>query len=149
VPVWWPATSAGPTQFVELTTEVKRMATLIVQIDVPPVGELETSGDGTSPTQEQMDEEQAAREKTIGLLRPYLESLPKRPPHRSGNVSAVQLLGKNTWSNLNRYALLVDVDIGDPGIEKGLLDILPDGSTVDVHAGFTGIDEWSATSEDD
>lgn len=123
------------------------MGTLMVQIGVPPVGELETSGDGTSPTQEQMDEEQAARDKTIGALRPYLESLPKRPPHRSGNVSRVQLLGKNTWSNLNQYALVIGVDIGDPGIKEGLLDVLPEGSTVDVHDDFTVLDEWPG--EDD
>jgi hypothetical protein len=123
------------------------MGTLIVEIEVPPVGELETSGDGTSPTQEQMDEEQGARDKAIGALRPYLESLPKRPPHRSGNVSRVQLLGESTWSKLNRYALLVGVDIGDPGIAQGLLDVLPEGSKVEVHAGFTVLDEWSARGE--
>jgi len=120
------------------------MGTLIVEIDVPPVGELETSGNGTSPTQEQMDEEQAARDKTIDALRPYLESLPKRPPHRSGNVNRVQLLGNNTWSNLNHYALLVSVDIGDPGIEQGLLDVLPEGSEFVVHEDFTPLEEWSA-----
>jgi hypothetical protein len=124
------------------------MGTLIVEIDVPPVGELETSGDGTSPTQEQMDEEQAARDKTMDALRPYLESLPKRPPHRSGNVSRVQLLGNNTWSNLNHYALLVAVDIGDPGIEQGLRDVLPEGSDIVVHADLTSLDEWSAVGEE-
>jgi hypothetical protein len=124
------------------------MGTLIVEIDVPPVGELETSGDGTSPTQEQMDEEQSARDKTMDALRPYLESLPKRPPHRSGNVNRVQLLGNNTWSNLNHYALLVTVDIGDPGIEQGLRDVLPDGSDVVVHADFTPLEEWPADESD-
>lgn len=123
------------------------MGTLIVEIDVPPVGELETSGDGTSPTQEQMDEEQAARDKTLDALRPYLRSLPERPPHRSGNVSHVQLLGNNTWSNLNHYALLVTVDIGDPGIEQGLRDVLPEGSEVVVRADFTTLDEWPAVED--
>jgi hypothetical protein len=124
------------------------MGTLMVEIDVPPVGELETSGDGSSPTQQQMDEEHAARDKTIEALRPYLESLPKRPPHRSGNVSRVELLGKSTWSNLNHYALLVSVDIGDPGVEQGLLDVLPEGSTVVVHGDLTSLDEWSAEQND-
>ncbi len=95
------------------------MGNLIAVIDVPPVGELEMSGDGSSPTQEQMDEEQAARDATIAKMRPYLESLPQRPPHRAGNVSHVQLLGNNTWSNLNRYAVILSVDIGDPGIGMG------------------------------
>jgi hypothetical protein len=120
------------------------MGTLIVEIDVPPVGDLETSGDGGSPTQEQMDEEQAARAKTIDALRPYLESLPKRPPHRSGNVSHVRLLGNNTWSNLNHYALVVSVDIGDPGIEQGLRGVLPEGSDIVVHGDFTDLDAWPA-----
>ena len=124
------------------------MGTLMVEIDVPPVGELETSGDGSSPTQQQMDEEQAARDKAIDALRPYLESLPKRPPHRSGNVSRVELLGKSTWSNLNHYALLVSVDIGDPGVEQGLLDVLPEGSKVVVHGDLTSLDEWSADRND-
>ena len=121
------------------------MGSLVVEIDVPPVGELEVTGDGSSPTQEQMDEEQAAREQTLAKLRPYLQSLPQRPPHRSGNVSHVQLLGNNTWSNLNHYALIVTVDIGDPGLERGLLEVLPDGSTVAVHDDLTILEEWPAT----
>ena len=39
------------------------MATIAISIDLPPVGELETSGDGTSPTDAQMDEEKQARQK--------------------------------------------------------------------------------------
>jgi hypothetical protein len=33
------------------------MATLAIGIDVPPIGELETSGDGSSPTDAPMDED--------------------------------------------------------------------------------------------
>jgi hypothetical protein len=121
---------------------MRSVGNLIAVIDVPPVGELETSGDGSSPTQEQMDEEQAARDETIAKMRPYLESLPQRPPHRAGNVSHVQLLGNNTWSNLNRYAVILSVDIGDPGLEEALLEVLPEGSQVSVHGDYTILDEW-------
>jgi hypothetical protein len=38
------------------------MATLVISIEVPPIGELEISGDGSSPTDAQMDEETRAPE---------------------------------------------------------------------------------------
>src|SRR4029077_11115093 len=63
------------------------VATLAITIDLPPTGELETSGNGSSPTQAQQDEEMKARQYFIDLVSPYLESLPERPPHRAGNVS--------------------------------------------------------------
>jgi hypothetical protein len=37
------------------------MATMAISIDLPPAGELETSGDGSSPTDAQMAEELQAR----------------------------------------------------------------------------------------
>ena len=37
------------------------VATLAISIVLPPTGELETTGDGSSPTQAQMDEEMKAR----------------------------------------------------------------------------------------
>ena len=118
------------------------MASLIVTVDVPPVGELELTGDGRSPSDAQMAEEMAARERIVDGLRPYLSSLPERPPHRAGNVSHVQLLGENTWSNLNHYAVLVTVDIGDPGLEEGLREVLPEGSAVVVKGEYTPMEEW-------
>jgi hypothetical protein len=118
------------------------MSTLIVHIEVPAVGELELTGDGSSPTDAQMTEETAARERILDELRPHLSSLPQRPPRRAGNVSRVELLGENTWSRLNHYAVLVTVDIGDPGLEEDLEKILPDGSTVAVSDTFEGLEEW-------
>jgi hypothetical protein len=118
------------------------MSNLIVQIDVPAVGELELTGRGSNPTDAQMAEETAARERTLDVLRPYLSSLPGRPPHRAGNVSRVELLGGDTWSKLNHYAVLVTVDIGDPGVEEGLEQILPKGSTVLVRGTFEALEEW-------
>ncbi len=124
------------------------MSTLIVHIEVPPVGDLEQTGDGTSPTDEQMAEETAAREKIVEALSPYLASLPERPDRRSGNVSRVRLLGGNVWSTLNHYAAIVTVDIGDPGLEEGLRKVLPKGSTIEVTGNFADLDEWPRTSEE-
>jgi hypothetical protein len=127
---------------------VSSMGSLIAVITAPPVGELETSGEGSSPTDEQMSEEQASRDETIARLRPYLESLPQVPPHRMGNVTDVQLLGNNTWSNLNRYVVILTVDIGDPGVEAALLGVLPAGSTVEVFSDYALIDEWHEAAPD-
>ena len=44
----------------------------------------------------------------------------------------MQLLGENTGSNLNHYAVIVTVDIGDPGLEEGLCEVLPEGTAVVV-----------------
>ena len=118
------------------------MATLAISLVLPPTGELETTGDGTSPTQAQMDEEMEARRNFIDTVSPYLKSLPERPPHRAGNVSRVELLGRDVWSQLNRYLLLVTVDIGDPGIERELSAFLPQGTQVSSLGDFDSLKEW-------
>jgi hypothetical protein len=118
------------------------MSNLVVQIDIPAVGELELTGQGSNPTDAQMAEETAARERTLDVLRPYFSALPERPPHRAGNVTRVELLGGNTWSKLNHYAVLVTVDVGDPGLEDELTRILPEGSTVVVKGTFEALEEW-------
>jgi hypothetical protein len=118
------------------------VATLAISIVLPPTGELETTGDGTSPTQAQMDEEMEARRNFIDTVSPYLKSLPERPPHRAGNVSRVELLGRDVWSQLNRYLLLVTVDIGDPGIEQELSAFLPQGTQVSSLGDFDSLQEW-------
>jgi hypothetical protein len=97
------------------------MATLAISIDVPPIGELEISGDGSSPTDAQMDEEMHARQRFLDIVSPYFALLPNRPLHRKDNVSRVELLGAKVWSQLNHYLLLVTIDIGDAGIEQDLL----------------------------
>ena len=118
------------------------MATLAIGIALPPTGELEKTGDGASPTQAQMDEEMTARSAFIDIVSPYLKSLPERPPHRAGNVSRVELLGRDVWSELNRYLLLVTVDIGDPGIEQELLALLPHGTQVSGLGDFDALQVW-------
>ena len=118
------------------------MATLAISIDLPPTGELEISGDGTSPTQAQMAEETQARQNFIDVVSPYFKSLPGRPPHRSGNVSRIELLGREVWSQLNHYLLLVTVDIGEAGIDQDLSALLPQGSQVSVVGAFGSVQEW-------
>jgi hypothetical protein len=118
------------------------VATLAISIVLPPTGELEKAGDGTSPTQAQMDEEMNARSAFIDIVSPYLKSLPERSPHRAGNVSRVELLGRDVWSELNRYLLLVTVDIGDPGIEQELLALLPSGTQVSGLGDFDSLQVW-------
>ena len=48
------------------------MPTLAITIDVPPIGELEISGNGSSPTNAQMAEEKQARKKFLDVVSPYL-----------------------------------------------------------------------------
>ena len=120
------------------------MARLTISIVLPPTGELEKTGNGTSPTQAQMDEEMKARSDFIDIVSPYLKSLPERSPHRAGNVSFVELLGRDVWSELNHYLLLVTVDIGDPGVEQELLALLPQGTQVSGLGDFNSLQVWPA-----
>jgi hypothetical protein len=118
------------------------MSILTISIQLPPTGELEISGNGSSPTDDQMAEELQARQNFLDIVSPFFETLPNRPPRRSGNVSRVELLGGGVWSQLNRYLLLVDVDIGEPRIDQELLALLPPGSKVSVVGAFDALQTW-------
>ena len=118
------------------------MATLAISIDLPPTGELETTSNGTSPTQAQMDEETRVRQHFVDTVAPYLKSLPDTPPHRAGNVTRVELLGRNVFSQLNHYLLLVTVGIGNPGIEGHLSAMLPPGAQISVVGEFAPVQAW-------
>jgi hypothetical protein len=126
----------------------EHMTRLLVKIDAPPQGELETSGNGSNPTDDQMAEEQRYRQEFLGGVSPYLESLPQRPFHRAGNVSHVELLGKDIWSEMNHYLLVLQVDIGRVDLSE-LSDHLPPGSEVNVVGGdYQHINEWSRSDDD-
>ena len=119
------------------------MRVLIVKIDAPPQGELETSGNGSNPTDDQMAEEQRFRQSFLDGVSPYLESIPQRGFHRSGNVSRVELLGKEVWSEMNHYLVILEVDIGDVDLSE-LASYLPQGSKVEVVGGnYDSISEWT------
>ena len=118
------------------------MATMAISIDLPPVGELETSGNGSSPTDAQMAEEEKARQKFLDSVSPFLASVPKRPPHAFGNVSKIELLGTGVWSQFNHYLLLLEVDIGDPRIDRELTALLPKGSKMSVVGSYESLQTW-------
>lgn len=123
------------------------MGRLVVKIDAPPQGELETSGDGTNPTDDQMAEEQRFRQSFLDGISPYLESLPQRPPHRSGNVRHVELLGREVWSEMNHFLLVLHVDIGNVDLSE-LSAHLPPGSEVSVVGGdYQSISEWPSSPD--
>jgi hypothetical protein len=123
-----------------------RMGTLAVSIQVPPAGELETSGKGSSPTQTQMDEETAARDGFLKTISPFLDSLPGRPPHHSGNVSAFDLLGSKVFSTLNHYLLLLTVDVADGRVTDELSKLLPAGSKVSILGEFESVRKSGGSS---
>jgi hypothetical protein len=125
----------------------EHMGRVVVKIDAPAQGELETGGNGTSPSDEQMAEEQRIRQSFVDGLSPYLESLPKRPFHRAGNVSHVELLGKGIWSQMNHYLLVLEVDIGNVDLSE-LAAHLPPGSEMTVVGGdYRTLNEWTRADD--
>jgi hypothetical protein len=115
------------------------MGTIAITSKTPPVGQLEKGGDGSPPSDEQMREEQAARDAVANSLVPFLQSLPLRPARRHGNVISFELLGAGTWSNLDNYLLLLNVDIGGAGLADELAAVLSSGSSVSVVGEFESL----------
>ncbi len=119
------------------------MTTVVIRIDMPPKG-IEATGDGSSPTDEEMEEEQKYRQEFMDHIEPKLASLPDMPPARAGNVSRVELLGGNVWSELNHYLLLMTVDIGGPRVD--LSTLVPPGGEVSVIGSYSSLKEWPEES---
>ena len=115
------------------------MTTIVIRIDMPPKG-IEITGDGAAPTDDQMREEEKARQEFLNFVGPKLASLPGRPPRRQGNVERVELLGGDVWSQLNHYLLLVSFDIGDPHIDWASL--VPPGGEVTVIGSYAPLRHW-------
>ena len=73
--------------------------------------------------------------------------LPARPLHRFGNVSEVTLLGgegtQGRWSLL----ALIETDSAVPGLEEGLLEVLPEGSEVSILGTFGRVAVWPEPDE--
>jgi hypothetical protein len=120
------------------------MHTLAISIDMPPQGDLETSGNGSELTDGQMAEELAARQDFLDRITPFLQALPGRPLHREGNVSRAELLGASAWSQLNHYLLILAVDIGGAEIGTQLARLLPAGAQVSVRGEFESLQVWPA-----
>ena len=119
------------------------MATVAIRVDMPPRGELEVSGQGSSPTDEQMKEESQIRQEFVEHASTQLAPLIERPPARAGNVSSIQLMGTDVWSQMNHYLLLVEVDIGDPRID---LDSLAPGGQAAVIGSYSLLRQWPERS---
>jgi hypothetical protein len=117
------------------------MATAVYRIDAPPTGVEKTDG-GSQPTDEQMAEEQQARQAFLDAVSPHLAALPSAPPRRSGNVIKVELLAADSWSNLNHYLLMVTTDIGAPNIAFD--SFLPTGTTISeiVSGDYKPLAQW-------
>ena len=62
--------------------------------------------------------------------------------HLAVTTRRPELLGRNVFSQLNHYLLLVTVDIGNPGIEGRLSAMLPQGTQISVVGEFTPLKEW-------
>jgi hypothetical protein len=116
------------------------MPTVVIRIDLPPRGVLEVTGQGSNPTDDEMREEKQYRQEFLDAVTPVLASLPDRPPRRAGNVSRVELLGTNVWSQNHHYLLLIDVDIGDPRIDWA--SFLPPGAEVSTVGAYTPLRHW-------
>jgi len=114
------------------------MAIMIFSIDVPPEGG--TSGQTSADAQ--VGEE--ARQKFLDSISPYFESLPKRPPRRTGNVTRVELLGCRDNSQFNHYLLLITFDLPFSLIQE-LSAKLPPGSQVSVVGEFDLMQAWDRT----
>jgi hypothetical protein len=124
------------------------MHMLAISIDMPPAGELETAGNGSSLTDAQMAEEMKARQDFLDLVSPFLQALPGRTPHREGNVSRAELLGASTWSRLNHYMLILAVDIGGAEIAQQLCELLPQGAQVSFRGEFESLQVWPERAAD-
>jgi len=122
------------------------MGTVVFKIDLPAIG-IEQTGEGSSPTDEQMQEEQQARDAFLGAIGPKLAALPERPPRRAGNVSRVELLGTDIWSEMNHYLLLVGVDIGDPDLGE-LESAMPAGTDMTRIGTYRSIQVWPEESSE-
>ena len=118
------------------------MHTIAVHVHAP-MSEPPGAGDnGSSLSDDDLLRRQQEQQRIIDAVSPFLSSLPARPLHRAGNVSAVTLLGGDVSSGLWSLLVLVDVDSAAPGLDEGLSKVLPVGSDVSVLGSFGRIAAW-------
>ncbi|MFH8386390.1 hypothetical protein ACH4E7_36615 [Kitasatospora sp. NPDC018058] len=121
------------------------MMTATYQIDTPATG-IEQSDDVPGPTDEQMAQEEQARQAFLDAVSPHLAALPGAPKHRFGNVSKVEPFGGDTWADMNRYLLVLTVDLGAPPIPFD--SFLPPGSTVTEVGVYAPMAQWPDGAQD-
>jgi hypothetical protein len=118
------------------------MHTIAVHVRAP-LSEPPAAGESVSSfSDDDLLQRQQEQQRIIDAVSPFLSSLPARPLHRAGNVSAVTILGGDVSSGLWSLLVLVDVDSAAPGLDKELLKVLPDGSDVSVLGSFGRIAAW-------
>ena len=122
------------------------MATWVIRVDMPPKGALEEGRrSGTELTDEEMEEESRYRKEFIDYVSPRVAALLERPPRRSANAVRAELHGKDTWSQLNHYLLLVTVDISGPGFE--LDDVLPPEADAAIIGAYAPLETWPPSEQ--
>jgi hypothetical protein len=118
------------------------MHTIAVHIRAPFAEPPGAGESGSSFSDDDLLRRQQEQQRIIDAVSPFLSSLPARPLHRAGNVSAVTLLGGDVSSGLWSLLVLVDVDSAAPGLDEELLKVLPVGSDVSVLGSFGRIAAW-------
>ncbi len=108
------------------TPTVVDMTTWAISIQMPMDGPLEEQTDALLDT-----------------VRPFMESLTRRPATRAGNVFAFDLLSATGIRETNRYLLLVDTDGPSPRslrrLADGLTAVLPAGTIVSALGEFDSV----------
>lgn len=102
------------------------MTTWAISIRIPVDGPLEEQTDAL-----------------LNSVRPFMESLIRRPARRAGNVFAFELLSATGIRETNRYLLLVDADSPSARalhrLAEGLATVLPAGAIVSALGEFDSV----------
>jgi hypothetical protein len=114
------------------------MRTVAVALRVPVP---ERPHDGAMSDEELARHEQD-QQAVIDAVTPYLSSLPARPLHRFGNVTEVTLFGGEESDGVWSLLVEVETDSAVPGLEEGLLEVLPKGSEVSTLGTLGRIAVW-------
>jgi hypothetical protein len=85
----------------------------------------------------------AQHEAVLAVVRPLLQSLPRRRAGRGGNVLSGELLSATGIRETNRYLMLIDVDQPSPRalrrLAGELAEVLPAGTTVSTLGEFDSV----------
>lgn len=123
------------------------MHTIAVDVRAPLSQRPDADGNEGTSSDDDLARRQEEQQRVIDAVTPFLASLPARPLRRFGNVSGVTLLGGAVSSGLWSLLVLVDVDSTDPGLQAGLLEVLPEGSEVTMFGSFGRIGTWPEAAD--
>ncbi len=114
-----------------------RLVTAELRVPLP-----ERPAEGGNTTDEDLARHEQDQQAVIDAVTPLLSSLPGGPLMRFGNVSEVTLLGGDESGGRWSLLVMVEVDSAVPGLEEGLLEVLPEGSEVSVLGTFGQVAVW-------